>query len=359
MSRADGPRAIGRTNGGEEPNPLPDDPDGRAGFPITAFFPNREPLLGATGKLFDADGKEVACWFSSPEKPANPKFAAYQRTTVCLIAKDPLKPDHTYEVHLKGELAGKAWEQRWKFTTADDGLSAKKAADIVIARINRIRVRAGLNPATLDERLSRGCRLHAQYLAKNADVLAKTNANVNDENPKLPWFTQDGLRAAQQSLVFTNAPRPVLQIDDLLGTAFSREYLLKPSWQRVGFGCAHDIGKGWRCVLDVNSGHGNSRVVVYPGPDETDVPASYPISIAFPHRAGVRNIQAVVRDAAGAKVDVKLIPLDESLIKKLQHVAVAIQPAAPLRANHTYSVTASAIVNATEWRRTWQFTTAK
>src|SRR5207247_685687 len=29
---------------GEEPNPIPEDKTGRAGYPITAFFPREEPL---------------------------------------------------------------------------------------------------------------------------------------------------------------------------------------------------------------------------------------------------------------------------------------------------------------------------
>src|SRR5262249_12668207 len=61
-------------NSGEVPNPIPEDKTGKAGYPITAIFPRKDSLRNAVATLTDAQGKEVACWFSSPEKLANPKF---------------------------------------------------------------------------------------------------------------------------------------------------------------------------------------------------------------------------------------------------------------------------------------------
>ncbi len=108
-------------NSGEEPNPIPDDKDSRAGYPITAFFPPNETIKNATGKLTIGKDVEIPCWFSSPEKPANAQHVKAQGNAVCLIAMDPLTPKRTYQVHLKGTLAGKAWEKKWKFTTRDAG----------------------------------------------------------------------------------------------------------------------------------------------------------------------------------------------------------------------------------------------
>lgn len=355
-------------NGGEEPNPIPESKSGRAGFPVTAFFADREPLQNATGNLTDAKGTEVPCWFSNPEKPANPKFAKYQGATVCLIAKSPLAPDTTYHVHLQGTLAGRAWEKKWRFTTADAGLSVKKATQTVVDRLNANRVQAGLSAVSLDDKLSRGCQLHAEYLVKNADALMKNKASVNDEDAQLPWYTIEGARAAQKSLVFTNAPTPVLQIDDLMATFSSRVYLLDPALQRIGFGCSHDIGRGWRCVLDVINGRGDTRVVLYPGPEQIDIPsvglevsagaksaAGFPISVTFPQFANVRNVQGALLDGEEKAVEVRL----SSLAGKGQRSLYALVPQQPLQAGRTYSVTVSAIVDGAEWRQTWKFTTAK
>jgi uncharacterized protein YkwD len=359
-------------NGGEEPNPIPDDKTGRAGFPITASFPHDKPLKNAIGKLTSSQGIETPCWFSAPEKPANPKEEARQGNTVCLIPKEPLAANATYHVRLQGQLGDKAWDKKWKFTTGEGGLSVPTATRLVVDRLNQYRAKAGLSAIVLDEKLSYGCQLHAEYLARNAEVLLKKNASVNDEDVNLPGFTREGLRSAQQSMVFTNAPTPVFQVDDLMATFSSRVYLLDPRLQRIGFGCFHDVGRGWRCVLDVNRGRGDSRVVVYPAPKQEDVPATgfdlikdaqgspgFPISVTFPPQMKLGKAQAALKDADDKDVDFLLSTPEKPLNAKFQRGIIGIHPLAPLQAGRVYSVTVSVIVNGTEWRKNWQFTTAK
>jgi uncharacterized protein YkwD len=354
-------------NGGEEPNPIPDDKAGRAGFPITSTFPQNEPLKNASAKLTDAKGAEVACWFSSPEKPANPTFP--QGSTVCLIPKAPLAPQTTYHVHLQGQLAGKAWQKKWQFTTGDAGQSVAAATRAVLDRLNLNRALAGLSEVTLDEKFSRGCQLHAEYLGKNAEVLAKRNAPVNDEDEKLPGFTREGLQAAQNSMVFTDAPTPVIQIDDMMAAFTTRVFLLDPNLQRIGFGCYHDVGRGWRCVLDVHRGRGQARIVRYPAPNQDDVPTAgadaigrprpgFPISVAFPAQAKLRNVQAVLKDADGKEVDFVVSAPEKPISAKTPANLVAVYPVEPLQAGRVYHVTVSVIVNGDEWRESWHFTTA-
>lgn len=354
-------------NGGEEPNPIPEDKTGRAGFPITATFPIGAPLKNAVGKVTDAKG-EVPCWFSTPQNRANPDVK--QGTTVCLIPKAPLAASKTYHVHLQGEIAGKAWEKKWKFTTGA-GLSVKDATRQVLDRLNAYRTQAGLGAVALDDALTFGCQRHAEYLVLNADVLAKKNAPVNDEDANLPGFTREGLRAAQQSDVFSNAPTPVVQIDDLMATFTRRVYLLDPNLQRIGFGCAHDIGRGWRCVLDT-TGKGETRVVVFPAPLQNDVPTvgydtlkgakanpGFPINVAFPRQASVTKVEALLKDAADKEVDIVVTTPEQPLNATPQRGLIGVHPRTPLQPGHTYTVTVSAIVNASEWRQTWQFTTAR
>jgi uncharacterized protein YkwD len=357
-------------NSGEEPNPIPQDKTGRAGFPITASFPDKEAFKNAIGRLTNDQGIEVPCWLSSPEKLANPQYPNHQSNTTCLIAKEPLTSNRTYHVHLQGQLAGKAWEKKWKFTTGDGGLTAPAATRQVVERLNQYRAQAGLSALTLDEKLSRGCRFHAEYLVKNAETLKKTNAKVNDEDVNLPGFTQEGLRSSQQSLIFTNAPTPVLQIDDLMGSFSSRILLLDPAWQRIGYGCSHDVGRGWRCVLDINGGHGDSRIVVYPAPKQDDVPTvgfdrfddvkgnpGFPITVSFPRQANLRNVQAVLKDADGKPVDFRLSTPEKPLNAKMPRGTIGVYPHEPLQAGQVYHVIVSVIQDGTEWRESWQFTT--
>ena len=50
--------------------------------------------------------------------------------------------------------------------------SAQQKPDVeaqVLARINLHRKQAGLEPVNLDPEISKGCSLHAQYLAKNSN----------------------------------------------------------------------------------------------------------------------------------------------------------------------------------------------
>src|SRR5208337_3666300 len=95
----------------------------------------------------------------------------------------------------------------------------------------------------------RGCQLHAEYLVQNNLALMKSKYTVNDEDPLLPGYTLEGMRAAKQSDVFINAPTPVFHIDDVMATFSRRIHLLDPGLQRVGYGCAHDIGRAWPSVL--------------------------------------------------------------------------------------------------------------
>lgn len=356
---------------GEEPNPIPDDEDGRAGFPVTAVFPRSSTPSRTSGKLTTEDGAEVPSWFSSPEKLANPKLKdsdKFQGSAICLIAKDPFKPNTTYHVHLDGQLQGQPWRKKWKFTTGKAGIGAEDATRQVVERVNQCRAAAGLAAVTLDDELRRGCQLHAEYLVRHADALQKTPDAVNDEDPLLPGFTAEGRRSAQRSDVFTNAPVPVIQIDDLMATFTRRILLLDPALQRIGFGCAHDVGRGWRGVLDLSAGRGDSRIVQYPAPDQKDVPTTgfdrpdaadgkplgFPITVSFPRQAVIRNVQAALT-LDGAEVETHLPPPRQD---KSQGATVAVQPLTPLRPGHVYAITLSAIVDGREWRRTWQFTTA-
>ena len=100
--------------GGEIPDPIPDDKDKKAGYPITVTFVDGETVKEAAATL-KIDKKDVEFWLSSPEKPAD---ARYQANTICLFAKDALQPGTTYTVTVTAKVNGKAWTKTWSFTTA-------------------------------------------------------------------------------------------------------------------------------------------------------------------------------------------------------------------------------------------------
>ena len=85
---------------GEIPDPIPESKDRNAGFPIWVQFPYGKKVTEVSATL-SANGKDVPFWISTPEKPVEEGF---QRNTVCMIAKQALKPETTYNVSLKSEV---------------------------------------------------------------------------------------------------------------------------------------------------------------------------------------------------------------------------------------------------------------
>lgn len=99
----------------EIPDPIPESPDKKAGYPVTATFAEGALVKDAKASLKDAAGNEVPFWLSSPEKPA---AADYQRNSVGIIPKQPLRPATAYTVTVAALVRGKPWLRVWTFTTA-------------------------------------------------------------------------------------------------------------------------------------------------------------------------------------------------------------------------------------------------
>jgi hypothetical protein len=112
---ADGQKDVPLSFSPEIPDPIPDSVDKRAGYPVTAIFSEGALVKDVKASLKDANGKELAIWLSSPEKPA---AADYQRNTIGIIAQEPLQPSTTYTVAMAARVTGKPWLRTWSFTTA-------------------------------------------------------------------------------------------------------------------------------------------------------------------------------------------------------------------------------------------------
>src|SRR5262245_24588073 len=150
------------------------------------------------------------------------------------------------------------------------------AADTAaVERLNAYRKAAGLAPVEQDADLSKGCQAHARYLAQNIAQLNK-GLRIDDEDPALPGFSEDGRRAAKASFSAFDRKDPAAPIYRWMAALFIRLNLLDPELRRVGWGAAQDAGKGWVVVLDLFRGKGSTQVVVYPADGQKDVPVSYP-----------------------------------------------------------------------------------
>lgn len=98
----------------EYPDPLADDEDGKAGYPVTLTFFGARSIKSAQGEL-RLGSEIVPVWFSSPEKPSIDEPT--QQNTIVLIPRDPLKPNVRYTANVKAVVDGVAVQRAWSFTT--------------------------------------------------------------------------------------------------------------------------------------------------------------------------------------------------------------------------------------------------
>lgn len=99
----------------ELPNPVPQAEPGTLGYPVTlqvGLSDPADPPLAIEMKLFEGD-KQVECWFSSPEKPLNPRLVPPR--SFALFPKQPLKAGVRYQA--TAEWTGTPRKKSWFFRT--------------------------------------------------------------------------------------------------------------------------------------------------------------------------------------------------------------------------------------------------
>lgn len=99
----------------ELPSPVPQAEAAALGYPVTLQVGLPEPgdpPLAIELKLFEGD-KPVECWFSSPEKPLNPRLVPPR--CFALFPKQPLKPGLRYQA--TAEWTGTSRKKSWFFRT--------------------------------------------------------------------------------------------------------------------------------------------------------------------------------------------------------------------------------------------------
>jgi uncharacterized protein YkwD len=221
-----------------------------AGFAITANFFPRSMVRRVSARLSGPEGKEVACWLSSPEKPL-PGTGNYAQ--ILLVPKQALLPATTYTARFSAVVDGRPWSETWRFTTLDvDGFQAR-VAQVLRDRVNEVRKQVGLPPVTLDDRLTKGCLAHARYIMRNADNAKVQGLRIHEEDASLPGATPEGGRAGKASVIAV-LPDPLDSVDGWMATLYHRIPLLDPALKRIGYG--HDLHhtRGWVTVLDVLQG---------------------------------------------------------------------------------------------------------
>jgi uncharacterized protein YkwD len=381
---ADGQKDVPLAYPGTElPDPIPQATQKRAGYPVTVTFPRTAAVEDVTARLSAGKDEDVPAWVSTPEKPAHDR--GYQRNSVCLIAKEPLRAETTYTVSIKARVGGRPWSYEGTFTTgkeaarrAEEGPADREAlAKAVLEQVNGHRKLAGLAPVALDAGLTKGCRAHADYLVRNAGDPSTEGLGGHDEDPKLPGYSEEGRRAGKASDIAFDV-EPLGAVPDWMATFFHRVPLLDPELRRVGFGAAKGEKNGWVVVLDVSSGRGSSTVVVCPADGQKDVPlayhagerpdpvpqskdrkAGYPVTVMFPRGAVVKDVTARLVDDRGREVAAWVSTPEQTVDRDLQRNQVCLIAKQPLQPGTGYTVTVTAQVDGVEWKQTWKFTTRK
>jgi uncharacterized protein YkwD len=361
--------------GNEVPDPLPEATNKLAGYPITVMFAPRTRVEGVVAHLTEKG--EVELWLSSPEKPANPMFAALQQGTICLIAKRPLKPNMRYQVEVTAQVNDEPWSAKWAFTTMTEGEIHHEMAGRLLRTLNEQRRRAGLRPVHLDPESSRTCAAHACYLGINAANDAALN--WNEEKQELAGYTPEGAALARTASI-QGGGGPTEAVTGLVDSLTSRPQLLDPHVVALGLGYTPSPRGGWIWVMDFQRRPGTDPVVrelLYPAPDQKDVPLAYPseevpspipaegrgrgagyaITAEFPFGTKIVDATAKLVDAHGEALEGWLSTPAEPAIPGYRQRAIGFLPKAPLKPGMRYTTTFAAEVNGRRWQRSWSFTT--
>jgi uncharacterized protein YkwD len=100
----------------EHPSPTPPEGAGKKlGYCVTATFPHGVRVENAEATLSGPGDAALAAWVSTPSRPT--PSAAFQGSTVCLIAKAPLRSSTSYTATLRAVVDGKEVGKSWTFTT--------------------------------------------------------------------------------------------------------------------------------------------------------------------------------------------------------------------------------------------------
>ena len=363
--------------GNEIPDPLPLTKEKLAGYPVTVTFPPRPAVTGASGELEDEAGREVPLWFSSPEKPANERHLRSQQNTICLFARQPLRPGTRYLVRIRARHGPRDWSRTWAFVTSPAARLTPLMYQRALTRINEVRKFVGHSPVRLDSELSAGCIAHARYLARHLDRVEGLRAD--DERQDLPGFSPFGKKVAERAAIrLGGGAGPIDAVDWMLASVLNRHLLLNPGMESIGLGTAQQAPRGWIWVISTPPLRRKQGVVAtpYPGKDQQNVPlyfgrelgdmvagqpkgraAGFAVTANFLFGTKLEKASAQLSDAGGEEVPCWLSTPQKRLPGTGRYAQLLLIPKKPLESATTYTVKMSAEANGQPWSESWHFTT--
>ena len=179
-----------------------------------------------------------------------------------------------------------------------------------LARINGIRMRNGIPPASYSAELSKACRAHCKYMEQHG--------MGHHEDPSLPGYTDEGARAGENSNI---ALGYMVAGVGAFRQFYHRRTVSDPYTREMGFG----LGRRYSCVDGMSSreprpwkwpliipapdsthhtisfDHGESPAPVPPAP-----PAGMPITLRWPRGTTITGAKAGVFDSKDKKLRVSV-----------------------------------------------------
>jgi hypothetical protein len=219
---------------------------------------------------------------------------------------------------------------------------------------NQYRITSGLNPVTSNSSYNYGLGLHIQYMLLNPF------SNVHEEDPKNPGYTSEGSEAGKQSNMATLIGGSLSvkgSIDLWMGTERHRYHMLNPDLVQSGFSLAYD---GTNSFAGINILQGlqikdEVRAVVYPGNNQSNIPASqFPISMGFYPSHLISSI--IVSNASLYDSSNRPIPGTTTIINDYVK-EVVFKPNSALLPNQTYRIVMNITAGGKTFNQTWYFTT--
>ncbi len=363
--------------GNELPDPLPDTEEKLAGYPVTVTFARQHAITGAQAELLDQERQVVPVWLSSPEKPANPRYKSEQGNTICLIARQPLRPGCKYTVSVSARVDGRDWKHGWSFVTISSAEQRRVIEKEVLDRINYYRKLCRLEPVTIDPEKSTGCMAHARYLALN--VPKHPDINWYSEDMQLPGASPEGQQVASRSTILLGGG--ATGVVDWMTGFLNRQQLLEPNLRSVGVGFTPLLARGYAWVLHARADRRVGAVgaaLVFPADGQKEVPLGshmrtnpkpYPashhdrevgfaITAVLPDHAMPSGLTARLTDSSGKEIAFWLSTQDRPAIAdpRFHQAWIGLVPQLPLQQGVTYTVHLEGTLEGKPWQKTWSFT---
>ena len=262
-----------------------------------------------------------------------------------------------------------------------DQLSLRSQAS-ALAEVNRYRQMAGLSPVTTSNVIHQSALSHAYYTFFNGASPSIRDLGIHKEATGNPGYTGNnvldrarhfGYPDRSMAEVITHRSDAASGVSDWIDSVFHRIPILRGDLLELGYGDAY-LGPLSVQVMDMayRESRTTSRVVLYPAPNQTGVPAAfngneipdpapnatypigYPITATFDRFAKVTISGFHLRDPSGSELSgFKLNPDNPDMENSFGFMSTS-----PLKPGTTYSASLSGTINGVAFQRNWRFTTA-